>query len=69
MNSYDICFCGEIKYISVLVPILVSAVNSSEPSDKQFDQALVIQVTHSRIGHRISHGYDPASFAATRIGP
>ena len=27
------------------------------------------QVTHSRIGRRISHGYDPASFVAIRIGP
>ena len=26
------------------------------------------QVTHSRIGRRISHGYDPTSFVAIRIG-
>ena len=27
------------------------------------------QVTHSRTGRRISHGYNPASFVAFRIGP
>ena len=27
------------------------------------------QVTHSRTGRRISHGYNPASFLAIRIGP
>ena len=27
------------------------------------------QVTHSRIGRRIRHGYDPASFVGIRIGP
>ena len=27
------------------------------------------QVTHSRTGRRISHGYNPASFVAIRIGP
>ena len=27
------------------------------------------QVTHSRPGRRISHGYNPASFVAIRIGP
>ena len=27
------------------------------------------QVTHSRIGRRISYGYDPASFVTIRIGP
>ena len=27
------------------------------------------QVTHSRTGHRISHGCNPASFVAIRIGP
>ena len=27
------------------------------------------KVTHSRIGLRISHGYNPESFVAIRIGP
>ena len=27
------------------------------------------QVTHSRTGRRISHGYNPTSFVAIRIGP
>ena len=27
------------------------------------------EVTHSRTGCRISHGYNPASFVAIRIGP
>ena len=27
------------------------------------------QVTHSRTGRRISHGYNPASFVAICIGP
>ena len=27
------------------------------------------QVTHSRTGRRISHGYNPASFVANCIGP
>ena len=27
------------------------------------------QVTHSRTGRRISHGYNPASFVAIRNGP
>ena len=27
------------------------------------------KVTHSRIGRRISHGYDPASSVAIRISP
>ena len=27
------------------------------------------QVTHSRTGRRISHGYNTASFVAIRIGP
>ena len=28
-----------------------------------------VQVTHSRTGRRISHGYNSASFVAIRIGP
>ena len=27
------------------------------------------QVTHSRTGRRISHGYNPASIVAIRMGP
>ena len=29
----------------------------------------IAQVTHSRTGRRISHGYNPASFVVIRIGP
>ena len=31
--------------------------------------SICIQVTHSRTGRWISHGYNPASFVAIRIGP
>ena len=38
-------------------------------SSNRDEPAPYAQVTHSRIGRRISHGYDPASFVAIRIGP
>ena len=45
------------------------AVNITVTWALQFACKTNFQVTHSRIGRRISHGYDPASFVATRIGP
>ena len=35
----------------------------------QYYKTIKIQVTHSRTGRRISHGYNPASFVAIRIDP
>ena len=48
-------------YLSNLLPPHVEDVSSYRLRNAQ--------VTHSRIGRRISHGYDPASFVAIRIGP
>ena len=45
------------------------AVNITVTWALQFACKTNFQVTHSRIWRRISHGYDPASFVATRIGP
>ena len=36
---------------------------------KQRFYTVYAQVTHSRTGHRISHGYNQASFMIIRIGP
>ena len=51
---------------------LWKAAQSKQPVESEgivFPNLAYAQVTHSRTGRRISHGYNRASFMAIRIGP
>ena len=75
MNSF--CFIPKTAQIHVLrinkgykinIDLGCPPVRGDNPRDLA-SRLSYAKVTHSRTGRRISHGYNPASFVAIRIGP